>query len=379
MGWRIYRCDHCGHTVPLYNSCGDRHCPTCQGGRRAQWLDKQRETLLPVEYYQVVFTVPHQLNGIAAAHPRRFYDLLFRAVRETLLEVAARPKHLGAQIGGLMVLHTWGGALRRHPHVHVILPGGGLKTGPGCEAHDQPPTASSASSARWVSSGREFFLPVKVLSRVLRGKLLDFLDQEYQAGNLPMTGRLSALADAGRFAHWQSALYQMDWRVNVEPPKDRPPEQALKYLARYTYRVAISNPRIESIEGDGHHGRVTFWYKDHRHDKVWRRTRLPGVEFLRRFCAHVLPRGFVRIRPFGFLANCHRAEKLALIRRLLAADQAESEPLPAPEPMEEPVEAPAHRCPHCGEPALRLIAETARPSVKSLVAATYRLSPLDST
>ena len=194
-----------------------------------------------------------------------------------------------------------------------------------------------------------------------------------------MTGRLSALADAGRFAHWLSALYQKAWRVYVEPPQDRPPEQALKYLARYTYRVAISNGRIESIEGDGDHGRVIFWYKDHRHHKVWRRTSLPGVEFLRRFCAHVLPRGFVRIRSFGFLANCHRAEKLALIRRLLAADQSESNLLPAVEPMEEPIEERGRRCPHCGEPALRLIAETARPSVKCLMASTYRLPPLDST
>jgi DNA-directed RNA polymerase subunit RPC12/RpoP len=379
MGWRIYRCDHCGHTVPLYNSCGDRHCPTCQAGRRAEWLDKQRETLLPVDYYQVVFTVPHQLNGIAAAHPRTFYDLLFRAVRETLLEVAASPKHLGAEIGGLMVLHTWGGALQRHPHVHVIVPGGGLKTGPGSDADDRPSSASSASSARWVWCPREFFLPVKVLSRVFRGKLLAFLRKQYEAGNLPMTGRLSALADARRFARWRSKLYQMDWGVNVQPPKDRPPEQALKYLARYTYRVAISNPRIEAIEGDGHHGWVTFWYKDHTRDGAWCRTRLPGVEFLRRFCTHVLPRGFVRIRSFGFLANCHRAEKLALIRRLLAADQPESDLMPAEEPMEEPMEAPGHRCPHCGEPALRLVAETARPRLKDLVAATYRLPPWDST
>jgi hypothetical protein len=214
---------------------------------------------------------------------------------------------------------------------------------------------------------------------VFRGKLLAFLRKEYQAGNLPMTGRLSALADPRRFARWRSKLYQMDWGVNVEPPKDRPPEQALKYLARYTYRVAISNGRIEAIEGDGHHGRVTFWHKDHRHHKVWRRTSLPGVEFLRRFCAHVLPRGFVRIRPFGFLANCHRAEKLALIRRLLAADQPESELMPADEPMEEPMEAPGHRCPHCGESALRLIAEPPRPRLKDLVAATYRPSFLDST
>lgn len=215
MGSRIYRCDHCGQTVPLYNSCGDRHCPTCQAGQRAQWLDQRRGELLPVEYFQVVFAVPEQLHAMAAAHPETFYDLLFRAARETLLEVAASPQHLGAQIGGLMALHTWGQALQRHPHLHVIVPGGGLKT----EPHSSADTASSPSSPRWVSCPRGFFLPVKVLSQVFRGKLLDFLDQEYRAGNLPMTGGLSELAAPPRFAQWLSVLYQKDWVVYSDVPR----------------------------------------------------------------------------------------------------------------------------------------------------------------
>ena len=363
----------------MYNSCCDRHCPTCQGGRRAQWLDQRQAELLPVEYYQVVFTVPEQLYGIAAGHPETFYNLLFRTARETLLEVAAAPEHLGAQIGGLMVLHTWGQTLQLHPHLHVIVPGGGLRRGTGSDQDQRrspaSESASSPPSARWVSCPRGFFLPVAVLSAVFRGKLLEFLKQEYEAGTLPMTGGLSELADAARFAQWLTALYQKDWVAFVEPPKDREPERALKYLARYTYRVAISNQRLESIEGKGPEGRVTFWYKDYAHDGTWDRMTLSGMEFLQRLMQHVLPRGFVRIRPFGFLANRHRAEKLALIRRLLPPALPRSDPPPTAEPADDW----RRRCPYCGEPALRLLGETSRPSLASLVAATYRGLALDSS
>lgn len=364
MGARIYRCDHCGHTVPLYNSCCNRHCPTCQAGQRAEWLEERQAELLPVEYFHVVFTVPEELGAVAAAHPRVFYTLLFHAARQTLLEVAASPKHLGGEIGGLMVLHTWGQALQRHPHLHVIVPGGGL----------------SADASRWIACPRGFFLPVRVLSEVFRGKLLDLLKQEYQAGNLSMTGGLSDLGDARQFARWLSALYAKDWVVYAEPSEGREPEQVLKYLARYTYRVAISNHRIALIDGEGHNGQVTFWYKDYARGGVWRLMPLPGVEFLRRFMQHVLPPGFVRVRSFGFLANRHRAEKLALLRRLLVVDESASDLLPAIGPENiEPTEDPAYRCPHCGEPALRLLAETERPSLASLVASTYRGLRLDST
>jgi hypothetical protein len=380
MGTRIYRCEHCGKTVPVYNSCCDRHCPTCQASQRAQWLDQRKAELLPVGYYQVVFTVPEQLYGIAAAHPRTFYNLLFRAARETLLEVAAVAKHLGAEIGGLMVLHTWGQTLQLHPHLHVIVPGGGLRrvTGSDQDEPRQPPaseSASSPSSARWISCPSGFFLPVAVLSAVFRGKLLEFLKQEYEAGTLPMTGGLSALADAERFNQWLTTLHQKDWVVFIEPPEDREPEQALKYLARYTYRVAISNQRLKSIEGKGHDGWVTFWYKDYARHGIWDHTTLSGVEFLRRLMQHVLPRNFMRIRPFGFLANRHRAEKLALIRRLLPPALPPSAPLPIAEPTDDW----RRRCPHCGQPALVLLDQTSRPSAASLVAATYGREALDSS
>ncbi len=384
MGWRLYHCDHCGHTMPVCNSCCDRHCPTCQAARRAAWLDARREELLPVEYFQVVFTVPEQLHGIAAAHPRLFYNLLFRAARETLLEVAASPEHLDAQIGGLMVLHTWGQTLQLHPHLHVIVPGGGLNMGTGSDPLDRCLSPCS-EPARWIACRPGFFLPVEVLSKVFRGKLLAFLKHEYEAGRMPMTGGLSELSDPRQFNQWLSVLYAKDWCVFVEPPEDREPEQALKYLARYTYRVAISNSRLESIEGEGHAGTVTFRYKDYARDGVWDRMALPGVEFLRRFMQHVLPRGLMRIRSFGFLANRRRAEKLALFRRLLTRDERPSNPLPdtpptTPEPTSaEPSEDRSPRCPHCGERALRLVGETARPTMASLVVSTYRRRAPDSS
>ncbi|NLG41965.1 MAG: IS91 family transposase [Phycisphaerae bacterium] len=353
MGTRIYLCEHCGQTVTLPNSCGDRHCPKCQAGKRAAWLAKRREELLPVEYFQVVFTVPEELNILAAAHPKVFYTLLFRAVKDTLLEVAASAKHLRAAIGGLMVLHTWGQNLHLHPHVHVILPGGGL----------------SPDGQRWVACPRGFFLPNRVLSEVFRGKLLDFIKQEHAAGQLPMTGGLADLADPGRFMQWLSPRYQTDWVVHTEPSNDRDPQQALKYLARYTYRVAISNDRIESID----RGQVTFRYKDYARGGRWRRMTLSAEEFLRRFLQHVLPTGFVRIRAFGFLANRHRAEKLMLIRRLLGASELAAESAVAPIMDDRPC------CPHCAEPALRLLGETARPSVQRLVESTYPAKILDSS
>jgi hypothetical protein len=352
MGTRTYRCDHCGQTVSLYNSCGDRHCPKCQGGQRAAWLQKRRQELLPVEYFHVVFTVAHELAALAAAHPKAFYRLLFRAVRETLLEIAASPQHLGAAIGGLMVLHTWGQNLQLHPHLHVIVPGGGL----------------SPDGLRWVACPRGFFLPVKVLSKVFRGKLLANLKQEHEAGELPMTGGLAHLAERGRFATWLSALCKSDWVVYVQPPEDREPEQVLKYLARYTYRVAISNNRIESIND----GQVTFWYKDYARGGRWRRMTLEAKEFLRRFLQHVLPPGFVRIRAFGFLANRHRTKKLASIRRLLAVCELASG-LPEPGLDRRPC------CPHCGQEALRCIGQARRPSLRQLVAGTYQPQALDSS
>ncbi len=356
MGGHIHRCNACGAETPLYNSCGDRHCPKCQGGDRAAWLAARQQELLPVEYSHIVLTVPHELVPVAAAHPVVFYNLLFRAVRETLLEIAATPRHLGARIGGLMVLHTWGQTLELHPHVHVIVPGGGV----------------SADGTRWISCKPGFFLPVRVLSRLLRGKLLAFLRHEYDRGALKWTRGLAPLADPQQFARFLAPLYKKEWAVYAKPPVGGA-DQSLKYLARYTYRVAISNERIESLED----GQVTFRYKDYAHGHRWRRMTLTAHEFLRRFLQHVLPRGFVRIRSFGFLANRVREKQLALCRQLLQA------PAPvAPAASGEPPSVPGddqHRCPHCGQGVLKLVSRTSRPRVPELVASTYQPLLFDSS
>jgi hypothetical protein len=313
---------------------------------------------LPVEYHHVVLTVPHELVPVAAAHPVVFYNLLFRAVRETLLEVAATPKHLGARIGGLMVLHTWGQTLERHPHVHVIVPGGGL----------------SPDGTRWISCKAGFFLPVRVLSRLLRGKLLAFLRVAHDRGDLSWTGGLAHLADPQQLARFLTPLYQKEWAVYAKPSFGGV-EQSLKYLARYTYRVAISNERIESLED----GQVTFRYKDYAHGHRQRRMTLSAQEFLRRFMMHVLPRGFVRIRNFGFLANRVRDEQLALCRQLLsvtepAAATSSGEPASLAIPDDD-----SPRCPHCGQGALKLVSRTSRPRVSQLVASTYQPLLFDSS
>jgi Putative transposase/Transposase zinc-binding domain len=358
MGGHLHRCNACGVETPLYNSCGDRHCPKCQAGDRAAWLEERAQELLPVEYFHVVLTAPHELVPVAAAHPTLFYNLLLRAVRETLLEIAATPRHLGARIGGLMVLHTWGQTLELHPHVHVIVPGGGL----------------SPDGTRWIPCKPGYFLPAGVLSSLFRGKLLAFLRQAYDRGELKWTGGLAPLADPRQFARFLAPLYKKEWVVYVKPPVGGA-EQTLKYLARYTYRVAISNERIESLED----GQVTFRYKDYAHGHRWRRMTLTAHEFLRRFMLHVLPRGFVRIRSFGFLANRVRDEQLARCRQLLGS----TEPAVAAAPGE--TASPSvpgddrRRCPHCGQGVLELISRTLRPRVPDLVASTYQPSLFDSS
>jgi hypothetical protein len=259
MGYRRWECDACGQEAMLPRSCGDRHCPQCQGGARQRWLEQRKAELLPVDYYHVVFTVPQELAAIAAAHPRLFYSMLFRAVRETLVEVAADPRHLGAKIGGLMVLHTWGQTLQLHPHVHVIVPGGGL----------------SADGQSWVSCQPNYFLCVKVLGRVFRGKLLAFLREAYHAGELPFTGGLAHLVRPSRFAAWRKDLYSREWNVYCQPPCGGA-DRVLKYLARYTYRVAISNDRLEAVTAEG----IRFRYKDYEHGGKWRSMTLSPHEFL---------------------------------------------------------------------------------------------------
>jgi hypothetical protein len=367
MGAHWFECEGCGSRVPVYNSCNDRHCPLCQGGKRAEWLQKRTDELLPVEYFQVVFTAPEQLTALAQAQPELFYEALMQAVKDTLLEVAASPEHLGAQLGGVMVLHTWGQMLQLHPHVHVIVPGGGL----------------SPDGQEWRSCPTGFFLPVRVLSEVFRGKLLDFLKREHQAGALRLTGGLAQLADFEAFTAWLAKCYDSGWVVYVEPPEDREPSLALKYMARYVYRVAISNDRLESIED----GQVTFRYKDYARGGVWRSLTLSADEFLRRFVQHVLPPRFVRIRSFGFLAPGHRAKKLALIRQRLGVSVC---PRPSGPSSSDAPDAPDDeagrdadpadarpRCPYCGGRALRWLSETKRPSLRVLLALLRPLPLLD--
>jgi hypothetical protein len=338
LGGHVQRCADCGHERIAYNSCRNRHCPKCQALARARWLEREAELLLPVEYHHVVFTLPAEVAELAVANPAALYDVLFQAASATLRAVAANPKRLGAQIGVLMVLHTWGQNLHHHPHVHCVCTGGGLA----CHEH-----GDIAASPTWRSCRPGFFLPVRVLSRVFRGKYLDQLRRLHADGKLSFPKRLAALTDATAFAHWLKPLHGKEWVVYAKRPFGGP-EQVLKYLARYTHRVAISNSRLLKLEV----GRVTFRYKDYADAQRQKTMTLSAEEFLRRFMQHVLPKGLVKIRHYGLLANRHRADKLKLSRRLLVPAVAAPElasAAPASNVPARPVEpAPVPQCPQCG-------------------------------
>jgi hypothetical protein len=304
LGGHVHRCGACGHEAIAYNSCRNRHCPKCQGSRMAAWLQREASFLLPVDYYHVVFTLPPAVAQLVWQNQRQGYTLLFRAAQETLRAVATNPKHLGAQVGLLAVLHTWGQDLHYHPHLHVVATGGGLA----CDAG-----GAVTTPPRWVACRPGFFLPVRVLSRVFRGKYLAFVQQAQAAGKLSFYGDLAGLADPAAFAAWLRVQYRSDWVVYAKPPFGGP-EQVLKYLARYTHRVALSNRRLLSVEGD----RVEFTARDYAAGGRQRVVRLSAEEFLRRWVQHVLPRGFVKLRHYGLLANRGRTERLALCRALLA-------------------------------------------------------------
>ena len=342
LGGHVERCLDCGHQRIAYNSCRNRHCPKCQALARARWLEREAKLLLPVEYHHVVFTLPAELAELALANPVVLYNALFQTASATLRDVAANPKRLGAQVGILMVLHTWGQNLHHHPHVHAVVTGGGLS----CDARsdiDVSPT--------WRSCRPGFFLPVRVLSRVFRGKYLALVRDAFKQGKLAFPGRLARLTDADAFAAWLRPLYAKDWIVYAKRPFGGP-AQVLKYLARYTHRVAISNARLLNVAD----GKVTFRYKDYADEQRSKTMTLTGEEFLRRFVQHVLPRSFVKVRHYGFLANRHRADKLTVCRRLLL-------PLvvmgatatPSPPTATDPTIAPASmpHCPKCG--GIRLV------------------------
>ena len=329
LGGHVSACTKCGHQHIAYNSCRNRHCPKCQGSAAQDWMQARMEDLLPVEYFHVIFTLPSQITDIAYQNKAAVYGLLFTASAQTLLAIAADPKHLGARIGMTSVLHTWGSAMTHHPHVHVIVPGGGM----------------SPDGTRWIGCRPGFFLPVKVLSRLFRRLFLEGLARLHQAGKLRFFGDLSELADRDTFQALLAPLRKSDWVVYAKPPFGGP-KAVLAYLSRYTHRVAISNHRLVSADADT----VAFRWKDYRIKKGDRMKvmRLPTAEFIRRFLIHVLPSGFHRIRHAGFLANGIRRDRIAMIRRLLDCE---------PEPDQMADEAPLtgadeddqlQPCPTCG-------------------------------
>jgi len=334
LGGHVERCADCGRERIAYNSCRNRHCPKCQALARARWLEREAKLLLPVPYYHVVFTLPEEVAELALANRVVLYNALFQAASATLRDVAANPRRLGGQLGVLLVLHTWGQNLCHHPHVHGVVSGGGLS----CNARGVVDNAPV-----WRACRPGFFLPVRVLSRVFRGKYLERVRAAFALGALVFPGRLRALAEPHAFAAWLRPLYAKDWVVYAKRPFGGP-EQVLKYLARYTHRVAISNSRLLKLEQD----RVTFRYKDYADDDRHKTMTVDAVEFMRRFLQHVLPKGFMKIRHYGLVASRTRAAKLKECRRLLLVVNAAAVTYaPSPEPARiDPAQAP--HCPQCG-------------------------------
>jgi hypothetical protein len=329
LGGHVARCEDCTHTVIAYNSCRNRHCPKCQGAAAAEWLAAREADLLPVGYFHVVFTLPAAIADIAYQNKAAIYDILFTASAETMIAIAADPKHLGARIGITSVLHTWGSAMTHHPHVHMIVPGGGI----------------TADGSRWVSCRANFCLPVPVLSRLFRGLFLAKLRAAHQAGRLKFFGAHAHLDDGRAFKAYLAPLRNSEWVVYAKKPFGGP-RAVLAYLSRYTHRVAISNRRLISVDQTG----VTFKWKDYRIEGPGRHQTmtLPTHEFIRRFLMHVLPKGFHRIRHYGLLASANRVANIARARELLAVpprpkqpDTSEAAALDEPRMLPRP-------CPCCG-------------------------------
>jgi hypothetical protein len=325
LGGHVERCEDCAHELVAYNSCRNRHCPKCQGAAARDWLAARQDELLDVPYYHVVFTVPALIADIAWHNKAVIYDILFKAASETLITIAADPKHLGARIGMTAVLHTWGSALTHHPHVHCIVPGGGI----------------SLDGTRWVACRPGFFLPVRVLSRLFRRLFLERLAAAHEAGRLTFFNELAPLTDRKAFDACLAPLRKAEWVVYAKRPFGGP-EAVLAYLSRYTHRIAISNSRLVAFDG----ANVTFRWKDYRAKgrERYKTMTLGAHEFIRRFLIHVLPSGFHRIRHYGLFANSGRVRNIALARELLAMpipepDQEDENPKPVP---------PARPCPCCG-------------------------------
>ena len=328
LGGHVERCEDCGEIRVSYNSCRDRHCPKCQGLARLQWLEDRRAELLPVAYFHVVFTVPAPIAAIALQNKALVYDILFKAAAETIRVIAADPRPLGAETGMIAILHTWGQTLTHHPHVHCIVPGGGL-----------------TRDGRWIAGKPNFFLPVHVLSRCYRRLFLERLRTAFDAGGLTFLGELARLRDPAEFAQYLKALANIPWVVFAKRPFAEP-SQILEYLGRYTHRVAIANGRLLDCQN----GRVSFRWKDYRTQNKSKAMTLDADEFMRRFLMHVLPKGFRRIRHFGFLANTCCVQKLARIR--VALDVPNPEPRVKPKDYRERCALLTGRrldiCPYCG-------------------------------
>ena len=336
LGGYVARCANptCGHTVIAYCSCRNRHCPGCQGSQAREWLEARKAELLEVPYFHVVFTLPPRIGAIAYQNKAVIYDLLFKASAETLTTIAADPKRLGVKIGFTSVLHTWGSAMTHHPHVHMIVPGGGI----------------SADGQRWIRSSEDFLLPVPVLTKMFRGKMLAMLKAAHDARRLQFFAAHAGLADKAAFKAWLEPLYMTNWHVHAKRPFAGP-EQVLAYLARYTHRVAIGNSRLVSADEKG----ITFKYKDYRIEGPgrYKTMTVPPGEFMRRFLLHVLPKGFHRIRHYGLLASSRtKADTIARARELIAA-AAPAEPPRSTKSDAAPAgakatEKPIHPCPCCG-------------------------------
>ena len=342
LGGHVARCENaaCGHTEISYNSCRNRHCPKCQGAASRQWFADREAELLPVPYFHVVFTLPSELRDVAYQNKRVIYKLLMKAAAETTLAIASDPKHLGARIGIIAVLHTWGSAMTHHPHAHMIVPGGGL----------------SLDGARWVPARSNFLVHVKVLADLFRGKMLAMLMRAHRAGELKFFNTHAGLADKATFKRFIAPLRHIDWVVHCKAPFAGP-EQVLRYVSRYTHRVAISNRRLVAADDDA----IAFRWKDYRVDGPdrWKTMRLQPHEFIRRFLIHVLPKGFHRIRHYGLLASTNRAKNIAMVRALLNVAP------PATDPQKQPDVAPDTPrvlpcpCPRCG--AHMIVIETFAP------------------
>src|SRR5215467_679219 len=327
LGGHLDECTRCGHRAPIsYNSCRNRHCPKCQTAARERWIAARRRELLPTRYLHIVFTLPHRLAPLVLQNKKVLYDLLFRTSAETLQEVARDPRHLGAEIGFFSVLHTWSQQLNAHPHVHCVVPAGGL----------------SLDHTRWVRSRENYFLPKEVLREIFRGKFVAALKQAFRDGQLNFHGDLKLLAQTKTFAAWLRPLYRQDWIVYLKRPFGGP-EYVLQYLGRYTHRVAISNHRLVSLAD----GKVIFRWRDSAHNNEQKLMTLSLDEFLRRFLLHLLPKGFVRIRNFGFLANRRRSTLLPLCFHWFGSAQ---EPQAEQGASSSKDSSDLYHCPKCGGP-----------------------------